>query len=167
MYALLGLKFMSGYVNKISRNLRNSWNCWYLLWQYTVGGNYNTIDFKCRLRRKRERGRTFEFPAQNSTSKKNKPLYTRVCSVSVCLSVCLPACLCLCVLVCFCIAAVPVVSVYLSALIRCQLHARVTAVARKRPWSICQKCRWQATSKQAYTLDPRKSDWADYAAVQA
>ena len=42
-----------------------------------------------------------------------------------------------------------------------------TAVARKRPWSFCQKCRWQVTPKHAYTLDPTKSEWADYAAVQA
>ena len=38
----------------------------------------------------------------------------------------------------------------------------VTAVAHKRPWSFCQKCRWQVTPKHAYTLDP-----ATYAAVQA
>ena len=29
---------------------------------------------------------------------------------------------------------------------------RVTAVARKRPRSFCQKCRWQVTAKHAYTL---------------
>ena len=29
---------------------------------------------------------------------------------------------------------------------------RVTAVARKRSWSFCQKCRWQVTAKHAYTL---------------
>ena len=28
----------------------------------------------------------------------------------------------------------------------------VTAVARKRPRSLCQKCRWQVTAKHAYTL---------------
>ena len=27
--------------------------------------------------------------------------------------------------------------------------------------------RWQVTPKHAYTLDPTKSEWADYAAVQA
>ena len=27
-----------------------------------------------------------------------------------------------------------------------------TAVARKRPWSFCQKCRWQVTAEHAYTL---------------
>ena len=34
-------------------------------------------------------------------------------------------------------------------------------------WSFCQKCRWQVTPKHAYTFDPMKSEWADYAAVQA
>ena len=43
---------------------------------------------------------------------------------------------------------------------------RVTARARKRPGSFCQKCRWQVTAKRAHTLDPTKSEWADYA-VQA
>ena len=52
-------------------------------------------------------------------------------------------------------------------LIRCPFHPRVTAVARKRPWSFCQKCRWQISPKHAYTLDPKKSEWADYTAVQA
>ena len=36
-------------------------------------------------------------------------------------------------------------------LIRCPFHPRVTAVARKRPWSVCQKCRWQVTPKHACT----------------
>ena len=44
---------------------------------------------------------------------------------------------------------------------------RVTAVACKRPQSFCQKCRWPVTPTHAYTLDPTKSEWADYAAVQA
>ena len=52
-------------------------------------------------------------------------------------------------------------------LIWCSFHPRVTAVARKRPRSFCQKCRWQFTPKHAYTFDPKKSEWADYAAVQA
>ena len=52
-------------------------------------------------------------------------------------------------------------------LIRCPFHPHVTAVARKRPRSFCQKCRWQVTPKHAYTLDPTKSEWADYAVVQA
>ena len=44
---------------------------------------------------------------------------------------------------------------------------RVTAVAGKKTRSFCQKCRWQVTPKHAYTLDPSKLEWADYAAVQA
>ena len=53
-------------------------------------------------------------------------------------------------------------------LIRCPFHPpRVTAVARKRPRSFCQKCRWQVTPKHAYALDPSKSEWADFAVVQA
>ena len=40
-------------------------------------------------------------------------------------------------------------------------------MAHKRPWSFWQKCRWQVTRKHAYTFDPTKSEWADYAAVQA
>ena len=46
-------------------------------------------------------------------------------------------------------------------------HSRVTAVARKRPRSFRQRCRWQVTPKHAYILDLTKSEWADYAAVQA
>ena len=38
--------------------------------------------------------------------------------------------------------------------------------ARKRPWSFCQKCRWQVTPKTRI-LDPTKLEWAEYAAVQA
>ena len=41
----------------------------------------------------------------------------------------------------------------------------VTEVARKRSRLFCQKCRWQVTPKHAYTLNPLKSEWADYAAV--
>ena len=51
--------------------------------------------------------------------------------------------------------------------IRCPVHSRVTAVAHKRPRSFCQKLRRQDTPKHAYTLDPSKSEWADYAPVQA
>ena len=51
-------------------------------------------------------------------------------------------------------------------LIRCPFHPHVTAVARKRPRSFCQKCRWQVTHKHEYIPDPTKSEWADYA-VQA
>ena len=31
-------------------------------------------------------------------------------------------------------------------------HPRVTAVARKRSRSFCQRCRWQVTGKHAYTV---------------
>ena len=48
-------------------------------------------------------------------------------------------------------------------LIRYPFHPRVTAVARERPRSFCQKYRWQVTPKHEYTLDPTKSEWADYA----
>ena len=51
-------------------------------------------------------------------------------------------------------------------LIACPFHSLVYAVACKRARSFCQKCRWQVTPKHAYTLDPTKSEWADYAAVQ-
>ena len=37
-------------------------------------------------------------------------------------------------------------------LFRYPFHPRVTTVARKRPRSFCQKCRWQVTAKHAYTL---------------
>ena len=37
-------------------------------------------------------------------------------------------------------------------LFRYPFHPCVTAVARKRSWSFCQKCRWQVTAKHAYTL---------------
>ena len=50
-------------------------------------------------------------------------------------------------------------------LIQCPFHHRVTTVAHKR--SFCQKCRWQVTPKHRHTLDPVKSEWADYATVQA
>ena len=33
---------------------------------------------------------------------------------------------------------------------------RVTAVARKRPRSLCQKCRWPVTPKHAYTFDQNR-----------
>ena len=41
---------------------------------------------------------------------------------------------------------------YVLTLISVSVPPRVTAVARKRPWSFCQKCRWQVTAKHAYTL---------------
>ena len=37
-------------------------------------------------------------------------------------------------------------------LFRYPFHPRVTAVARKRSRSFCQKCRWQVTAKHTYTL---------------
>ena len=37
----------------------------------------------------------------------------------------------------------------------------------KSPGHFCHKCKWQATPKHAHTLDPTKSEWADYADVQA
>ena len=40
-------------------------------------------------------------------------------------------------------------------LFRYPFHPSVTAVARKRPRSFCQKCRWQVTAKHAYTLRMR------------
>ena len=32
----------------------------------------------------------------------------------------------------------------------------------RRPWPLCQKCRWQVTAIHAYTLTPMKSECADY-----
>ena len=52
-------------------------------------------------------------------------------------------------------------------LIRCPFQPCVTVVARKRPQSFCIQYRWQVTSEHAYTLFPQKSDWVDYATVQA
>ena len=37
-------------------------------------------------------------------------------------------------------------------LFRYPFHPRLTAVARKRSRSFCQKCRWQVTAKHTYTL---------------
>ena len=37
-------------------------------------------------------------------------------------------------------------------LFRYLCHPCVTAVAHKRPWSFCQKCRWQVTAKYTCTL---------------
>ena len=52
-------------------------------------------------------------------------------------------------------------------LTQCPFHLRVTAVAHKSTWPFCQKWRWQVTPKHAYTFDPTKSEWADYATVKA
>ena len=37
----------------------------------------------------------------------------------------------------------------------------------KDPGHSAKKCSWKVTPKHAYTFDPTKSKWADYAAVQA
>ena len=37
----------------------------------------------------------------------------------------------------------------------------------KDPGHSAKKCRWQVTPKDTYTHDPLKSEWANYAAVQA
>ena len=50
-------------------------------------------------------------------------------------------------------------------LMRCPFHPSVTEVARERPRPFCQKCKWQVAPAHAYTLDPTKLEWADYAAV--
>ena len=42
-------------------------------------------------------------------------------------------------------------------LIRCPVHPRVTAVARKRSRLFCQKCRWQVTTKHAYSWPTKSS----------
>ena len=34
---------------------------------------------------------------------------------------------------------------------QCPFHPNVTAVARKRPRAVCQKCRWQGTPKNTHT----------------
>ena len=52
-------------------------------------------------------------------------------------------------------------------LFRCPFHPGDTSVACKRPWSYCQKCRWQVTPKHACTLDSTKSEWVNYTTVQA
>ena len=42
----------------------------------------------------------------------------------------------------------------------CPFHHHVTAVARKRPRALSQRCRWQVAPKHMYTLEPMKSEWA-------
>ena len=39
-----------------------------------------------------------------------------------------------------------------SLLLWYPFHPHVTAAAHKRPWSFCQKCRWQVTAKYTSTL---------------
>ena len=58
------------------------------------------------------------------------------------------------------------VSFVCSLLLGVRSNPMLPAVTRKRSRSFCQKCRWQVTSNHAYTLDPTKSEWADYAALQ-
>ena len=41
----------------------------------------------------------------------------------------------------------------------CLFHPRVTAVAHKRHWSFCQKCRWQVAAKYVYST---KLEWVNY-----
>ena len=55
---------------------------------------------------------------------------------------------------------------FVLTLIQCLFHIHVTAVEGKRPRSFCQKCRGQVTAKDTCTLDPVKSEWVDYTAVQ-
>ena len=52
-------------------------------------------------------------------------------------------------------------------LIQCPFHPCVPAVARKRPGHSAKSAGGRFTPKHAYTLNPSKSEWADYAAVQA
>ena len=37
----------------------------------------------------------------------------------------------------------------------------------KTPVILPKKCRWQVTPNRTYALEPTKSEWADYAAIQA
>ena len=46
----------------------------------------------------------------------------------------------------------PMVNFLCWLLFQYPFHPHVTAVARKRPRSFRQKCRWQVTAKHAYTL---------------
>ena len=43
-------------------------------------------------------------------------------------------------------------STFCADLFQYPFHPRVTAVARKRSRSFCQKCRWQVTANHTYTL---------------
>ena len=49
----------------------------------------------------------------------------------------------------------------------CLFHPCVTTVACKRPGHSAKKCRWQVTPRHADTLYPMKTEWADYAVIQA
>ena len=48
-----------------------------------------------------------------------------------------------------------------------KFHVNFRNWRAKDPGHSAKKCRWQVTPKHAYTLDPTKSEWDDYAAVQA
>ena len=52
-------------------------------------------------------------------------------------------------------------------LIRFPFHPRVTAVAVKDPGHSVKSAGGRLHLNNAYTLDPTKSEWADYAVVQA
>ena len=54
-----------------------------------------------------------------------------------------------------------------NKLSRLPVHPHVTAVARKRPRLFCQKCRWQATPRYAYTLDSTEAWVGVYVTIQA
>ena len=78
----------------------------------------------------------------------------------VCVYVCVCVCVCECVCVCVCARARArarnsiknivgnnsIRNLGRNGIFRYPFHPRVTAVARKRPRSFCQKCRWQVTS---------------------
>ena len=51
-------------------------------------------------------------------------------------------------------------------LIRCPFHPVLQQWHVKDPGHSA-KCRWQVIPEHAYSLDPSKSEWANYAAVQA
>ena len=53
------------------------------------------------------------------------------------------------------------------SLIQCPFYPRVTAVALKRPLRSAESADGRLHLNTHYTLDPTKSEWADYAAVQA
>ena len=46
-------------------------------------------------------------------------------------------------------------------LLRYPFHPRVTAVARKRSRSLCQKCQWQVTTKHTHTPYLCGFEWSD------
>ena len=48
-----------------------------------------------------------------------------------------------------------------------ELSLCITAEARKRSRSVCQKCKWQVTPKHASTIDPTKSELAENAVQES